>query len=475
MRNTTRRQLTFGDAELRSQTELSGALKAIADLLDTLPELVEQVHRDLVAGLLRPRVGRHGLGPVQVLRAFILQRLENLDLRALADRIADGMSWRVFTGFDAQPVPRHDAFNRAFTRLTPQTVRQINAIVLRKAHELGLEQGERLRVDTTVVETNIRFPTDAGLLWDCVRRISREVRQLVRDVPKARPLFHDHTTSAKRRYQQIARMTRQERQHQQRPKYKDLIRITHNVVSAAGRVITKARAKAKTLAPAQHDRIVRIQVGIEHIEHFCALAERVLSQTRRRILEGEQVPAQDKLFSIFEPHTDIIVRGKTNKPVEFGHKVFLAESGSGLITEYGVLAGNPVDETHVGHSLDAHRRLFARAPHTYAGDRGFYSVDNVAACRQAGVTIECIPQRGGTKTPERAAYEKSTTFKKGQRFRAGIEGRISVLMRGRGMRRCLSVGLPRFEVFVGLAVLANNLLALTRLLSAPRRRPKRAA
>lgn len=475
MRRTARRQLTFGDAELRSQVELSGVLKTIADLLDSLPELVERVHSDLVAGLLRPRMGRRGLGPVQVLRAFILQRLENLDLRALAERIADGMSWRVFAGFDAQAVPRHDAFNRAFTRLRPQTVHQINDLVLRKARELGLEHGEKLRVDTTVVETDIRFPTDASLLWDCVRVITREVQQLVLDLPKARRLFHDHTASARRCYQQISRMTRQERQHQQRPKYKELIRITQEVVSCAERVLVKARAKVKTLAPVQHDRAVRIQMAIEQIEHLCGLAERVLAQTRRRVLDGEQVSAQDKLVSIFEPHTDIIVRGKTNKPVEFGHKVFLAESGCGLITEYHVLAGNPVDETHVARSLDAHRRVFERAPYTYAADRGFYSLANVDACRQAGVTLECIPQRGGTKTPERDAYEKSATFKKGQRFRAGIEGRISVLMRGRGMRRCLCVGLPRFEVFVGLAVLANNLLALARLLTAPRRRTKRAA
>lgn len=174
-------------------------------------------------------------------------------------------------------------------------------------------------------------------------------------------------------------------------------------------------------------------------------------------------------------NTDIIVRGKTNKPVEFGHKVFLAESAAGLITEYHVLKGNPVDETHVTRSLDAHRRLFERAPDTYAADRGFYSLANLDACRLAGVAIECIPQRGGNKTPERAAYEQSASFKQEQRFRAGIEGRISVLMRGRGRRRCISVGLPRFEVFVGLALLANNLLALARLLATSRPRPKPAA
>jgi IS5 family transposase len=152
-------------------------------------------------------------------------------------------------------------------------------------------------------------------------------------------------------------------------------------------------------------------------------------------------------------------------PVEFGHKVFLAESAKGLITQYDVLKGNPVDEVHVAPSLKRHRRMFRRAPSLYGGDRGFFSESNVTVCVHGGVATVSIPQRGGSKTPQRQAYERSAPFKQGQRFRAGIEGRISVLMRGRGMKRCRAEGAERFALFVAAAVLANNLMIIGELLT----------
>jgi IS5 family transposase len=156
----------------------------------------------------------------------------------------------------------------------------------------------------------------------------------------------------------------------------------------------------------------------------------------------------------------MIKRGKVNKPVEFGHKVFLAESEQGLITDYEILQGNPNDEDHVLPSLEHHQELFGDAPNWYGADRGFACPQNECACRQAGLAVIAIPQCGSQKTPERAACEKSAAFKKGQRFRAGIEGRISVLFRGRGMKRCLDHGRERFELLVAAAVLANNLLRI---------------
>ena len=193
------------------------------------------------------------------------------------------------------------------------------------------------------------------------------------------------------------------------------------------------------------------------------------------MLEGEKVPDADKVYSIFEPHTDLIKRGKVQTPLEFGHKVFLAESAQGLITQYKVLNGNPADEAHVQPSLQHHRKIFGHAPDLYGTDRGFYSTDNVRACKQNGVKVVSIPQRGGQKTPQRQALEKSATFKKGQRFRAGIEGRISVLFRGRGMKRCRAKGRKRFELLVGAAVLTNNLMRIAALLMKASTRKRRAA
>jgi IS5 family transposase len=212
----------------------------------------------------------------------------------------------------------------------------------------------------------------------------------------------------------------------------------------------------------------------EEIKHYCDLGSKVIDQARRRVLNGEQVPNAEKIYSIFEPHTDLIKRGKVQTPIEFGHKVFLAESAQGLITQYEVLKGNPSDETHVAPSLKRHSEAFGRAPELYSSDRGFYSEQNLASCERDGVKVVCIPQRGGTKTPEREAHEKCKDFKDGQSFRAGIEGRISVLFRGRGMKRCLAEGIERFEMLVAAAVLANNLMRIAALLKKPSRGKRKA-
>jgi IS5 family transposase len=213
----------------------------------------------------------------------------------------------------------------------------------------------------------------------------------------------------------------------------------------------------------------RVQALCKEIEHYAALGDRVVAQTRRRVLEHDSVPADEKVYSIFEAHTDLIKRGKAQKPVEFGHKLFLAESRRGLILDYQVLTGNPPDEGHVQPWLQRHIERFGSAPDVAAGDRGFYSAANVEELRAHGVGLECLPQRGGHKTPERTAHEKSRRFKQGQKFRAGIEGRISVLARGRGMSRCALKGRERFELFIGLVVLANNLLVIGRALARKQR------
>lgn len=465
------RALSFADFELQSQgLALEPTLHALSDFLDGQEELVTLVHADLVRGLKQPRTGRGGLSAAQVLRAFVLQRVKAWDLRELRERIADGYTLRGFTTFDAQPVPRHDAFHRAFCRLTAATVRALNDAVVQAAVGLGLEDGTQLRVDTTVVATNIHFPTDCTLLWDAVRVLTRLVRRLGTHVPAALGGVADRTRRARRRMQEISRLSPTQRARQQRRKYRDLLHVTAGVVATAHAAVAVARARA----PAEPLVASLVTTLCGEIDHVCGLADQVIAQTRRRVLEGDPVPVADKLFSLFEPHTDLIKRGKTQTPVEFGHKIFLAESRQGLITDYRILDGNPADAGHVSPSLQQHQATFGCVPTLYAADRGFYTPANMDALTAAGVAIASVPQRGGRKTADRTAYEKSSPFKKGQRFRSGIEGRISVLFRGRGMRRCLLHGRERFEVFVGAAVLANNLLRIAALLR-QRRTPRRPA
>ena len=433
--------------------------------------MVELVRQDLVRDVRHPTTGRDGLTAEQTLRAYVLKQVKNWDLRELRDRIADGLTLRLFTRFFSAPVPRHKAFHRAFCRLRPETVRAVNELVVRWAVAQGLEDGRKLRGDTTVVETNIHFPTDSHLLWDGVRVLTRLVGRLQALCPGLAIPFANRTRSARRRMQEIQRLTPKQRETHQVPKYRALITITTAVLQASRQVVTAALA-----APCP-DVLTAAQVAAlaKEITEYADLTDRVVEQARRRVLHGEMVATEDKIFSIFEPHTDLIKRGKAQRPVEFGHKVLLSESGRGLITEYRVLDGNPTDDRHVAPSLQHHRELFGIPPALSAHDRGFYSLDAIKACQAAGVAVECIPQRGGRKTPERTAHEKSRAFRRGQRFRAGIEGRISVLFRGRGMKRCLLHGRERFEVFVGLAVLANNLLVLADLVTRRAARRRRAA
>lgn len=461
-------QLSFADLQLRNLgLHLDPSLQRIADFLSDQAGLVELVRQDLQRGLKKPASGRNGLTPEQTLPSFILMRIKNLDYRDLRDRINDGFTLRSFTQFDSHAVPKHDAFQRAFNRLTPATLAAMNQLVVQAAVALQLEDGRQLRVDTTVVETNIHHPTDATLLWDTVRTITRLVDKLDEKLPRGVKNFTDRTRSARRRMQALQRMTAGQREQQQTPKYRDLLRITGKVLSNAKQVVAavKRLRKLDVVLRAAVDEICR------QITSFRQLGERVIEQTRRRVLQGETVPAEEKVYSIFEPHTDLIKRGKTLKPVEFGHKVFLAESAQGLITDYRVLDGNPADSDQVSASLENHQKTFQHPPDTYATDRGFFSEANVQKCKDAGVSQPCLPQRGGQKTAGQEEFEKSRAFKKGQRFRVGIEGRISVLFRGRGMKRCRLKGRERFEILVGAAVLANNLMRIADLLE--KRQPNR--
>src|SRR5260370_13223205 len=336
MSRTLDPQLSFADLELdRLGVHLDPVLQGIATFLDQHSALVEPVRLDLVRGVKNPGTGRNGMTPEQTLRSLALMRVKNWDYRELRERINDGYTLRNFTQFGGHLVPKHDAFNRAFNRLTPATLQTINQALIQAAVQLGLEDGKKLRVDTTVAETNIHHPTDATLLWDSVRTITRLVGDLHDKLHNGAKGFTNRTRSARRRMQQLQRMSAQQRQQQQETKYRELLRIT-------GQVVSNAR---QAVEPIQGIEGIDVVAGVvidqlrKEITSYCDLADRVMDQTRRRVIEGEQAPSDQQAYSIFEPHTDLIKRGKAQKPAEFGHKGFLAESAQGLSTDYRVLKG----------------------------------------------------------------------------------------------------------------------------------------
>jgi len=414
------RQVSFADWELvRQGLCLEPLLQAISDFLDDQEDIIEQVRCDLRRGLKKAETGRSGLTPQQVLRSLVLMRVKNWNYRELRERIADGCTLRQFTDFYCLPVPRHDAFHRGFNRLTPETLKAINDLVVQAAVELGLEDGQKLRVDTTVVQTDIHHPTDNTLLWDVVRVVTRLIGRLATALSRRRIKgFRDRTRSARRRMQEIQRMTTRQRQEQQTATYRELIGIAEEVIESARAALRQTRkARGK-------DMITDLAIAEtrKEIEHFCGLGDRVIDQSRRRVLNGEQVPTVEKLYSIFEPHTDLIKRGKVQSPIEFGHKVFLAESARGLITQYDVLDGNPVDEQHVVISLERHRQTFGDVPKLYGSDRGFFSEKNVMSCKQEGVKVGCIPSGAASKRPSARLMRRAGSSRTASAFAPASRG-----------------------------------------------------
>src|SRR5438445_5365439 len=307
-------QITFADLEFLQQgIRLDPLLEKISDFLDNHDELVELVRCDLERGLKEPEAGRPGLTPDQVLRSLILMRIKNWDYRELRERINDGYTLRKFTGFYSQPVPRHNAFNQAFNRLSPATVESLNNAIVEAAVDDGLEDGKKLRADTTVVETDIHWPTDATLLWDTVRVLTRLIGRLHEIVPKDIPRFANRKRAARNRMQKLQRMTASQREGQQVSTYKQLLAITQDVLTNAQRTL-KATAQSCGKTPTD---ILTLEQLRKDLTEYCSLGDRVVDQARRRVLGGEQVPSSQSHYSIFESHTDLIKRGLLNTPIDF--------------------------------------------------------------------------------------------------------------------------------------------------------------
>ncbi len=203
----------------------------------------------------------------------------------------------------------------------------------------------------------------------------------------------------------------------------------------------------------------------EELERYEGLSARVVSQARRRVLQGESVPAGEKLVSLYEPHTAIIRRGKAGKDTEYGRKVWLDEVDGRIVSGYRVLEGNPPDENQLEPALEHHKRLFGKPPDLVAADRGVHSARNERICEDAGVARIVLP-KPGKKSGARREHERQGWFRRGMRWRAGAEGRISVMKRRGYLGRCREKGESGFERWVGWGVLTSNLSSIARTVAA---------
>jgi len=416
-------------------------LSMMSALLDELPDAaLGTVKRDLV-GDRRADTGRRAMTAEQVLRALVVKQLNGFSYAELAFHLADSRSYRAFCRIGTfDRAPSRATLQANIKRLRASTLEAVNQVLTATPSTRQIESGRTVRFDCTDVEANVHHPTDSRLLWDVVRvltRLSKRARTYA-DIPMT-----DHTRRAKRRFFKIQNATHQK--HRIDP-YRDLIKVTKST-------LTSARVAAERLRASNQAASL-----VDELEHFIDLGERVVDQADRRILQGETVPAADKVLSIFEPHTDLLVKGR--KDPTYGHKICLSTGASGLVLDCVVLDGNPADVTLATQMVERHKDHYDAAPSQVAFDGAFASRSNLREIKQLGVTDVSFSKRCGLAITD--MVRSSWVYKRLRNFRAGIEGGISFLKRCFGLTRCTWRSLSSFKSYVWGSILSANLLLCAR-------------
>ncbi len=424
-------------------------LATMSRVLDELHAAVDLVHRDLLDGSGRPDIGRDAMTAEQVLRAMVIKQRFGCSYETLAFELADSNSIRAFcrVPLSASP-PRKSTLQRNIKRVKATTLERINRLVIGYAQEKKIETGRKTRSDCTVVETNIHEPSDSSLLWDCVR-------VLVRLMTQAKEAFGFSFNSRRRRAKRRAIGILNAKSKEQRTSlYRDLLKVTADTMVQAERV----RTLVQNIAASDLKKALHAQ-AIEHeMKVVLGLAARVVHQTERRVLRGESVPATEKIVSIFEPHTDIII--KDRRATFYGHKICLTTGASGLVLDLVVERGNPADSTLAQKMIERVGSVLGRLPKQVTFDGGFSSRANVSGIKAMGVEDVAFSKHVGLEIADMA---KSTwVFRKLRNFRAGIEAGISFLKRTFGMSRCNWSGFDSFSAYAWGSVVSCNLLVLAR-------------
>lgn len=404
------------------------------------------------------QTGRNSTPVDVVLRMLVVKRLYGYSYEETERHVSDSLRLRQFCRVYLNAVPDDTTLIRWANLIQPKTLEKFNQRITQLALERKVTRGRKLRTDGTVVESNIRPPSDSRLLADSVRVLARNVargRTLLKAAKrKVQEEFEDFTQRAKGLSHKIGETLRSQKEAARsagRRHYEQLLAMTEQTIDWA--VATQKQLQQQTQRSAK--RLAEI------LTTFIPRAQQVIKQATRRVLQGEQVPASEKIVSIFEEHTDIIRRGKESRPVEYGHKIWLNEVEGGIVSHYHILDGNPSDEKQWKPSLKAHLATFQQPPLQASADRGLSSEPNDKLAHDLGVQHVVIPKRG-YRSKARLEHEHKAWFVKGRRWHAGIEGRISVLKRAHGLGRCLAHGLIGFHSWVGWGVIAGNLAVLGR-------------
>jgi len=461
-----REQLSFGDGLIAEEvSDLRESWMRHADEVLADEEVVAIVYEAL--GKRRPKSrsrGRRG-GPAEmVLRLLVLKHIRNWSYETLEREVRANLVYRDFTRVGAGKVPDAKTMGRWGAALGPQVLKQVHERIIKIALEKGVIAGRRMRVDTTVVETNIHYPTDSTLLGDGVRVLTRTMKKITKIAGAVGTKLCDRSRSVKFRLLEIGRIARAKakgaiNRDRLKQRYRKLLDTTSRVVGQAKRFSAEIAQGVKRATAAKQ---VALEGLRQELDEMVPLVRQVMKQTRARIFRGN-TRSDGKLVSVFEPSTEIIRKGKASKPTEFGKMVKLQEAENQVITAYEVYPERPYDSDLLIPAIDTHHALLGRVPRLVAADAAFYSARNEAAAKAKGVKRVCIPNRN-TKSPERKREQKKRWFRNGQKWRTGCEGRVSVVKRRHGLSRCRYKGTDGMDRWVGFGVIADNLINIGRVM-----------
>jgi IS5 family transposase len=458
-------ELDYTSSNLKVTNEYYAKYEKISQILDENPGIVEVVHRDLAkvfGGSKRGQGGRRcDFTSETVLRILIVKQVEGLDYRDTVVRVDDSDFLRKFVKIDSGLMMDFTTLCKMFKAIRPQTWKKVNEILKAYALETEKISGEKLRRDTTVYEANIHYPTDSSLLWDTYRVLARFIER-VREVEPV--LVGDQrlqTKDAKKIYFQINRQSSKKKKAEKWMKsaYRALLGHVEKILVWADDVCV---AIQRTRTEYTFEVDVYLRGLVQEHEKYIPLGLEVMDQATRRVLDGESVPNDEKIFSIFEPHVELIIRGKAGKDIEFGHVVNLQQVSEKFITGYDVFEKKPVEHGLVDPTLERHRETFGKFPEVYADDKGAYESMEKLHELEKKIDVVGICKKGKRNAAEEER-EHSPAFKLAQKFRAGIEGTISFLKRVLGLGKCMYRSFQTFKASVGSIVFAHNLIVLTRL------------
>lgn len=460
MRKRAERQLPLDFAGTQKLTQDWYALyKDIHEILEQNPAVTDLVHFDLTRGTQKLKRNVEGVASESILRLALVQQIEQLSFRETIVRVDDSQMLRFFCRFYDDPLMSHAKYADLVNLIQPETWKKINEGIVRFGRDKKGFKGKKLRIDTTAVESDIHFPMDSSLLMDCVRVLSRLIGKIQKIDAELVGKWRGRVRNAKRLTQKLLRGGKKMHTATRKKLYRHLINAAERTMLKSGEIIASIKKGSFQFVSIEHS--MKLQALSLEIAHYLPLAGKCVYQARERVLNDQKVPHEKKIFSIFEPHTELLIRGKAGKEIEFGHMLEINQVDGGLITHYATHAKRPAEPALLEKAVATHKQLFGHVPEVSAGDKGFYSKDTVDNLEEMGVEKVCVPKKG-RRNAEEEQREKSYWFKAAQAFRAGIEGTISVLKRAFGLWRCLREGFKRFESWVATGVLAHNLVLLAR-------------